>query len=184
MKKLQWLIVVPFLLVACDSQETLSQPTIETPAYSPQPYASLAQVMRAILFPNSEIIFAAQSEDPEAPADPADAGALGSYGDLYGGWEGVENAALILAEAANLIMIPGRLCENGLPVPLQNEDFRMFAQGLVEAGQAAYKAAQTRDLDAMIEVSGPVSDACFSCHEIYRDKPEGEMRCIPGEPQF
>ncbi len=140
--------------------------------------------MRTILFPNSEIIFATQTEDPEAPADPADAGALGEYGDLYGGWEGVENAALMLAEAANLIMIPDRLCENGLAVPLENEDFRMFAQGLAEAGQAAYRAAQSRDLDAMIEVSGPVSNACFFCHEIYRDKPEGEMRCIPGEPQF
>jgi cytochrome c556 len=31
----------------------------------------------------------------------------------------------------------------------------------------------------MIEVSGTVSDACAACHEIYRDKPEGKMRCIP-----
>jgi hypothetical protein len=36
----------------------------------------------------------------------------------------------------------------------------------------------TNDVDAMIEVSGTVSDACYFCHEVYRDRPEGEMRCL------
>jgi hypothetical protein len=43
-----------------------------------------------------------------------------------------------------LILIPGRKCENGLPVPLEQEVYRKAAQGLADAGLAAYRAAQSR----------------------------------------
>ena len=69
-----------------------------------------------------------------------------------------------------VLTIPGRMCENGRPVPLDREDFRKFAAGLADAGLAAYKAAQSKNLDAMVDVSGTVSDACAACHEVYRDK--------------
>jgi cytochrome c553 len=42
-------------------------------------------------------------------------------------------------------------------------------QGLRDAGRAALKAAQSKNLDAMVEVSGTVADACAACHEVYRD---------------
>ncbi len=137
--------------------------------------------MRGIPFPNSNVIFDTQTEDPGAQKKPAEGGkgATASFASVYGGWQAVENSALALAETANLIMIPGRLCENGRPVPLDREDFRKFAVGLAEAGQAAYKAAQSKNLDAMVEVSGTVSEACAMCHEIYRDKDEPKDRCQP-----
>jgi hypothetical protein len=138
--------------------------------------------MRGIPFPNSNIIFDAQTEDPGAPPKPSAATGTGktsdTYAGVYTGWQKVEQAAVALSETANLIMIPGRLCENGKPVPLDAEDFRKAAQGLADAGNAALKAAQAKNLDAMIEVSGTVSDACAACHEIYRDKPPGKERCI------
>ena len=56
---------------------------------------------------------------------------------VYGGWQEVENSALALAEAANLVMIPGRLCENGKPVPVQEDTYRNAAESLAAAGQAA-----------------------------------------------
>ena len=150
--------------------------------FTPMPHATLAQLMRGIPFPNSNTIFDTQDLDP-ANADGAGAGpgagATAAYGDLYGGWQGVENAALAIAETATLIMIPGRLCENGLPAPVGNADFLMFAEGLRDAGLEAYRVAQTKDIDAIIDVGGTLSDACAFCHEVYRDKPEGEMRCIP-----
>jgi hypothetical protein len=145
------------------------------------PHATLAQLMRGIPFPNSNTIFDTQDQDPEAAAagGPEAAGATAQYGGLYGGWQGVENAAMALSETANLLLIPGRMCENGLPVPLQNEDFQRFATGLAEAGRTAYAAAQTKNLDNMVDAAGAVADACAFCHEVYRDKPEGQMRCVP-----
>jgi len=89
----------------------------------------------------------------------------------------VENSALALAEAANLIMIPGRLCENGQPVPVDQETFRQAAAGLADAGRAAYKAAQSKSMDAIVEVSETVAEACANCHERYRDFDDQNDRC-------
>ena len=153
-----------------------------TGAFEPKPRGTLAQVMRGIPFPNSNIIFDTQTKDPAATAKAAvdrsstasAGGATGVYASVYAGWQQVENAAVALGETANLIMIPGRLCENGLPVPLQQDAYRKAAQGLVDAGAAAMKAAQSKNLDAMVDVSGTVSDACLACHEKYRDVPRSE----------
>ena len=151
------------------------------PAPTAKPYANLAQLMRAIPFPNSNIVFDTQSNDPAAQKQSADAaGAVaGDYTSVYAGWQSVENAALAISETATLIMIPGRLCENGLPAPVDREDYKKFAAGLAEAGLAAYKTAQSKNLDAMVDVSGTVSDACAACHDVYREKPQGKQRCLP-----
>lgn len=154
------------------------------PALTPAVHGTLAEVMRGIPFPNSNIIFDTQTNDPAAPKKAADikggaAAATATYASTYGGWQQVENAAIALSETANLIMIPGRKCENGLPVPLDQENFQKAIKGLVDAGEAAYKAAKTKNLDMMVEVSGTISDACLACHEKYRDVPAGKMRCVP-----
>ena len=162
-----------------------SQPAPQTAPAAPAPkaYANLAKVMRGIPFPASNLIFDTQSNDPAAkPTESGGAGGAGgatsAFSGVYGGWEAVENAALAISETANLIMIPGRMCQNGRPVPNDRADFQKFAQGLADAGQAAFKAAQSKNLDAMVEVSGTVSDACAACHEVYRDKPEDKDRCM------
>jgi hypothetical protein len=154
-----------------------------TPAFEPTPHANLAQLMRGIPFPASNIIFDTQTTDPAAAAEPTDPvagqGATAQFSGVYGGWQAVENAALALSETANLIMVPGRMCENGRPVPLDQEDYRMWAANLAAAGEEALKAAQSRNLDAMVDVSGTLSDACAQCHEVYRDKPDNADRCVP-----
>jgi hypothetical protein len=153
------------------------------PPSTPQPHANLAQVMRGVPFTFSNIVFDAQAEDPGAPRKPAEvtAGATETFKNVYGGWQEVENSALALAESANLLMIPGRFCENGKPVPVQEETYRKAAEGLVAAGRAAYKAAQSKSMDAMLEVSETVSTACANCHEPYRDFDNNSRRCTPVE---
>jgi hypothetical protein len=182
MKTLYGLMGATLILAGCGTPAPAPAPAPAAPAA--QPYANLAQVMRGIPFPNSNIIFDTQSLDPEAqkdkkPGETAAVGASAQYNSVYGGWQAVENAALALQETANLIMIPGRLCENGRPVPLDREDYRKFADGLAEAGKVAYKAAQSKNLDAMLEAGGTVTDACAACHEVYREKPDNKDRCTP-----
>jgi hypothetical protein len=179
MKRLYGFMGVALLVAGC-SPAPAPAPAAP-PAPAAQPYASLAQVMRGIPFPNSNIIFDTQTTDPGAAKKPGEAGvgASAQYNAVYGGWQAVENAALAISETANLITIPGRLCENGRPVPLDRDDYKKFAAGLAEAGKAAYKAAQSKNIDNMVEASGTVSDACSACHEIYREKPDNKDRCTP-----
>jgi hypothetical protein len=137
-------------------------------------------MMRGIPFPNSNLIFDTQTTDPGAPQKPAEGGsATAQFSGVYGGWQAVETASIALQETANLLLVPGRMCENGRPVPVDQADFQMWAKSLADAGAASYKAAMSKDMDAMIEVSGTVSEACAMCHEKYRDKEDNKDRCIP-----
>ena len=148
--------------------------TAQAPAR--EPVGTLALVMRSILFPNSNILFDTQTRDPDAPpeATAADGTVSSTFSSIYTGWGLVEAASVALAESAQLIMIPGRMCENGLPVPVGNDDFQQYARDLVDVGRRAYEIAKTKDLDAMIEVTNDVAGACENCHAVYR---KYEDRC-------
>lgn len=144
-------------------------------AKSPADHAdgTLLQVMRGILFPNSNVIFNAQKDNPASAKKDADPTmSTNPMTGSYGGWEAVENSSIALAEAANLLTIPGRVCSNGKPVPIGNADWIKFVQGLREAGMAAYKAAHSKSQDAVVDVSDTVTTACQNCHDVYREKTE------------
>src|SRR5581483_4467620 len=141
------------------------------------PAGNLAQVMRGILFPSSNLIFNVQGHDPgeqQVGGAPESKGAF-SWVDwgagIYPGWQLVDNAAIALAEAAPLVLLPGRRCENGKPVPVNDPEWIKFTMELVDAGNAAYKASQSRSQDAVTDVGNTIADACLHCHEVYRDKP-------------
>ena len=147
-----------------------------TPSFPPA--GNLAQVMRGILFPSSNLIFNVQTHNPDevkgAATGISDAGGF-SWVDwgagIYKPWELVDYAAVALAESAPLMLTPGRRCENGKPVPVDRADWLNFTQELASAGRAAYKASQTRNQDVVSEVTNQIADACLHCHQVYRDNP-------------
>ena len=102
------------------------------------------------------------------------------FAGLYSGWSLVDYASVALAESASLLMIPGRRCENGKPVPVDRPDWAKFSEELAAAGRAAYKASQSRNQDAVIEATNQVADSCLNCHSVYRDGRGGAAsRCLP-----
>ena len=146
------------------------------PAATTKPVASLAQVMRGILFPNSNILFDVQSNDPENfGKKEAGGGASSTFSGIYTGWQVVENAALALDEAATLITIPGRMCMNGRPVPAQRADWTKFAADLRTAARAMYKAAQAKNKELASDTTNDIAGACENCHTVYR---EPNPRCV------
>jgi len=133
-------------------------------------------VMRGILFPSSNIIFTVQTTDPGEKRKPEESRTTGGFNfsswgaSIYSGWEVVDYAAIALAESAPLMLTPGRRCENGKPVPVNDPEWIKFTNELAEAGKAAYKASQSRNQEAVSEVSNLVSESCQNCHQVYRDK--------------
>jgi hypothetical protein len=143
-----------------------------------QVYANLGQLMKGILFPSSNVIFAAQNENPnDVPPAKDPSTATNPLASSYGKWQAVENSGLAIAEAANLLMIPGRKCANGLDVPLRNADWAGFVQGLRDAGMKAYKAAQSKNQDNILDAADAMATACANCHDKYREKPNLADRC-------
>jgi cytochrome c553 len=149
-----------------------------------KPTGSLAQIMRGIYFPNSNLIFDVQQNDPATPKKtPADLGssAKETYANTYSGWEVVENAAVALTDGVDLILQPGRRCQNGKPVPVREPDFQKFARDMRAAGLAVLEAAHSKSQEKVSDATNTLADACSNCHEVYRDKgpADSPARCAP-----
>jgi mono/diheme cytochrome c family protein len=140
----------------------------------PPPEGNLAELMRAIAFPNSNIIFNVQVKDPgaqpkkELATTPFDYVQWGAT--VYPGWLAIDQAAIALTETAPLLLTPGRRCQNGRPVPVERADWRQFVAALADVGKLAHRASQARKFEAFGEISEKLNDACANCHKVYRDK--------------
>jgi hypothetical protein len=171
-RRARWLLVFGALLLALSPSGSAQAPG------EVRVYANMLQLMRGVLYPASNVIFTAQSDDPTSfkpalrPSTSPD-----PFTGAYGGWEAVENAGLALSESANLLLIP-RACGNGRPAPVKNADWLMWVQEMRESGMAAYKAGQAKDADRILEAAGAVAEACLHCHQKYRQVPGGfAARC-------
>lgn len=150
------------------------------------PIMTVNQLMQGILFPLGNAVFLAQSEDPDALSrDPQPSASPNPLTGLFGGWQGVENSALALAESADLMLIADRTCSNGEVVNVEEAEWIRLVEDFRATSIAAYEAALTKDQDAMVDASGNLSDACLACHRVYRREPtrgDPTERCIPGPP--
>jgi len=140
------------------------------PAASADAPATVLQVMRGILFPNANVVFSAQGDDPAAVKKASDPStATDPLASTYGGWEAVANSAIALRESARLLEVP-RSCSNGKPAPIQTATWKKGLTQLREAGAAAYKAAQAKNQDQVLDAAEKVTTACSTCHDPYREK--------------
>ena len=145
-----------------------------------QAHADLNQLMRGALYPAANVVFAAQVDDPEALKKAGGGDPSMSTDPLtaaFGGWVAVENAALTLAESANLMTVPGRSCSNGVAVPVKDAAWAALVQQLREGGMKAYQAARAKDQDQMIEASDAVNASCEGCHRRWRNPRTRADRC-------
>ena len=143
-------------------------------------YADLNRLMRGVLYPAANVVFFAQAEnpadvkpntgqDPSMSTDPLTS--------TFGGWQAIENASLALAESTNLLLIPGRICSNGAPAPTKDPAWAAFVQEVRDAGMKAYKAAQAKDQEKMIDIAETLNTACNGCHRKWRDRRTPANRC-------
>lgn len=74
-------------------------------------------------------------------------------------WKAVRNSAYVFTEAGNLLMMSGRAKDDG--------EWMQLAQALVEVGQRAIKAAESKNSRAVFDAGAEVYDACVNCHSKY-----------------
>ena len=75
------------------------------------------------------------------------------------GWDKVRNAATVVAEAGNLMMLPGYRADTG--------DWVEYAAGITRAGLVARQAAFDQDADALFDAGGQLYNVCRACHNRY-----------------
>lgn len=112
---------------------------------APRPVGSMIDLMVKVIYPTSDAILYISSRTPTSEEE----------------WNALEGKAMMLAESANLIMMPNRAYDRG--------QWMRDSQLMLDAGIAAYEAAMERDVDALIDLNGQVYDSCVVCHKHYRD---------------
>ena len=155
-----------------------------------EPIGTLAQLMRGLFFPNANKLFDVQAvepggELPEMSSEVSDAvsAIMGStsarFARIYRGWPEVEGAAVALADGAKLAMMKGRLCDNGLPAPVDRADYLEGARLLEESAVKVLDGARSQDYEAVWDAINYINDSCTHCHKTYRDGPDSrqEPRC-------
>jgi hypothetical protein len=116
-------------------------------AQSPAPFqavGNMSQLMIDVIYPTSDAIFYVERTPPKNEQD----------------WSVLRTNALTLAESGNLLMMGSRARDQG--------DWIKDAKMLVDAGNAAYKAARAKDLNAVVAVNDQLYAACVTCHQQYR----------------
>ncbi len=117
------------------------------PAPAPEPIGTMSELMIKLMYPASDAILYVESRAPTNEVE----------------WNELQAQALLLAESANLIMMPSRVV--GDP-----DEWMRDARLMFEAGAAAYEAALDQDLDALIALNEQVYMSCVVCHQ--RTRPD------------
>jgi hypothetical protein len=146
--------VIAFVLAAAGA---VTHAQVTVPADAPNPplstqnppfkrIATVQQLMIAVIEPTSNTVFRVEVEAPQ---------------DLRG-WNTITNAALALAEAGNLLMLPGRARDSG--------DWIKRVQELMDLSVKAMKAAEAQNAEQVVAVGYEINDVCRNCHVQYKPR--------------
>lgn len=119
---------------------------VQTPAARPpmRNVATMSELMVRILYPYSDALFYIETRTPKTESE----------------WATLEGQTLMLAESANLLMLPGRARDQ--------QQWMADSKLLLDAGTAALAAVKARDVAAISALSDQLLESCTSCHRHYR----------------
>jgi hypothetical protein len=125
-------------------------------AKKPPPYetaVSMKELMAQVVDPQSQIFWhSSGSVDDEkgshvlTPTTPE-------------GWAAADNAMAIVAEAGNMMMLPGRAKDDG--------DWIKFSKAMSDQALLARAATRAKNGDKMFETGAALYETCQGCHQKY-----------------
>jgi hypothetical protein len=109
-----------------------------------QPVGTVSQLLIDIIYPTSDALFYIERDPPKNDHD----------------WNLIRANALSLAEAGNLLLMGSRARDQDRWV----EDTKL----MIDVGKAAFKAAQKKDMQAILDLNEQLYASCTTCHKHYR----------------
>lgn len=131
------ILALSLVLAAAAAQTASSQAPMRN-------VGSMSDLMVKIVYPTSDALFYIESRTPASDAE----------------WNVLEGQALMLAETANLLMMPGRARDQ--------KQWMADARLMLDAGAAAVKAVKSKNVEAVSALSDQLLESCTSCHKHYR----------------
>jgi hypothetical protein len=115
---------------------------------SPRPptrnVGTMSDLMVKIIYPASDALFYIESRTPKTDSE----------------WTALEGQALMVAESANLLMMPGRARDQ--------KQWMADAKLMLDVGADAVAAAKKKDVEAIVALSDRLMESCTTCHKNYR----------------
>jgi hypothetical protein len=136
------------LLAGCAAKEGES-PSALAGAAPVESHATTRQVMLGLVIPASDFVFQAGDKVPD---------------DL--GWDRLVANALMLAEAGELLQTGTR--------DLKQPEWTQFSRAMIDAAKEVAVAAQTREVDPVLEAGNTLYASCEGCHAKYMPARQGE----------
>jgi hypothetical protein len=148
------LLLAVMVLAQAPAAQTLAAqtPADQTPAAPSSPSSQIAfrssgtmgELMVNIIYPTSDAIFYISTRTPSKPEE----------------WIDLQSKAMMLAESANLLMMPRRARDH--------DRWMKDANLLLDVGIAAFRAAKAKDVEALTALNDQLYAACVTCHADYR----------------
>jgi hypothetical protein len=153
-------VALALLLAGCAEPEAPAEAT--TPF---RPLLDVEETMHLIVDPAADVIWssAGQIITAEGTEDLAPT--------TEEGWHHVEQAAAVLAESGNLLMLPTRAQGRA--------DWIAYAGGMIDTGEMALQAAAAQDADALFEAGAAIYQVCLACHQRYDRDEEASVNASP-----
>ena len=170
-----------FIAVCATSLAQCKKAPAESAATEYELIGTIHDLMEGIVDPSSDVLFDAVATDITA------AGVHEKRPQTDEEWAHVESNALMLAEAANLLKMPGRkVAPPGVQTKSEGPDapeltpeeiqvkidadrtkFLNYATNLQEQARKTFVAAQKKDADAVFALGEDIDMACEDCHLEY-----------------
>jgi hypothetical protein len=123
-----------------------------------RPIGTMSDLMAKVIYPASDAVFYIETRTPKTDAE----------------WSELQGKTLILAESANLLMMPGRARDQDR----WTADTRL----MLDAGTEAFKAAKRHDVAGLVAVNDALYTSCVTCHRHYRPNYGRGSAGGPGNP--
>jgi hypothetical protein len=123
----------------------------------PTPIGTMSELMLKVLYPYSDAFFYVERAVPKDDVE----------------WGELQGKGLAIAELGNVLMMPGRARDQ--------DQWLKDAKLLAEAGAAVFRAAEAKDLNAILARNDQLVDSCTSCHMHYRPN-YGRRRLLQQQP--
>src|SRR4029450_3144726 len=118
-----------------------------------QPVADVKQLMASVVDPAADVYWGAGG------AVVAEKGITEITPTTTEEWDAARNAAIIVAETGNLLMMSSRAKDGG--------EWMKQARALVDGGQKAIRAAESHNRNTVFDTGAEMYDVCTSCHVKY-----------------
>ncbi len=141
------------ILVACDQTPPPIPVSTSATSIPFKPMVTVKQLMDEVFEPAANVYWEAVGSVTDSRGTVEKAPTTDSQ------WVAVRNAATVVAESGNLLMMD--------PRARNRDEWMALSRALVDVGERARAVAESRDTKGVFDVGADLYQACVNCHAIY-----------------